>query len=52
MALVTQFAADMVETMRQANGIGLAANQVGDLRRVIVVDLSAMEETRTSPRSR
>ena len=39
-------AADMIETMRKANGIGLAANQVGSLHRIIVVDLSGMEETR------
>jgi len=37
---------DMIETMRVANGIGLAANQVGDLRRVIVVDVGAAEETK------
>lgn len=30
---------DMVETMYEANGIGLAAPQVGILRRVIVVDV-------------
>ena len=29
---------DMLETMHAANGIGLAAPQVGDKRRVIVVD--------------
>ncbi len=29
---------DMIETMRAAPGVGLAANQVGVLRRVIVVD--------------
>ncbi len=29
---------DMVETMRDANGVGLAAPQVGILRRVVVVD--------------
>ncbi len=46
---IVKFAADMVETMQQANGIGLAANQVGDLRRVIVIDLSAMEETKDKP---
>lgn len=46
---LVKFAADMVETMKQANGIGLAANQVGDLRRMIVVDLSAMEETKDKP---
>ena len=34
---------DMFETMRQANGIGLAANQVGILKRVIVIDVSEIE---------
>jgi peptide deformylase len=32
---------DMLETMHAANGIGLAAPQVGDKRRVIVVDEDA-----------
>lgn len=36
---------DMTETMRKANGIGLAATQVGVLKRVIVIDLSAVEES-------
>ena len=31
---------NMFETMHKANGIGLAATQVGDLRRVITVDIS------------
>jgi peptide deformylase len=31
---------DMVDTMHAAPGIGLAANQVGDSRRVAVIDLS------------
>lgn len=31
---------NMLETMHRANGIGLAANQVGSLDRVIVVDIS------------
>jgi peptide deformylase len=35
---------DMHETMHRSNGIGLAANQVGILHRVVVVDLSDMEE--------
>ncbi|MBI3586754.1 MAG: peptide deformylase [Ignavibacteriales bacterium] len=35
----------MTETMRKANGIGLAATQVGDLRRVITIDVSAVEES-------
>jgi peptide deformylase len=30
---------DMVETMRSARGVGLAATQVGDERRVIVLDV-------------
>ena len=30
---------DMGETMRDANGVGLAAPQVGSLRRVVTVDL-------------
>lgn len=34
---------DMAETMYNAPGIGLAANQVGDLRRVIVLDLQRPE---------
>lgn len=35
---------DMFETMHHANGIGLAANQVGSLDRVIVVDISDVDE--------
>jgi peptide deformylase len=34
---------DLVETMHAAPGIGLAANQIGDDRRVCVVDLSVGE---------
>ena len=34
---------DMFETMRTSNGIGLAATQVGSLKRVIVVDISDVE---------
>jgi peptide deformylase len=39
-------ASDMLETMHKASGIGLAANQVGSLERVIVVDMSGMEEVK------
>jgi len=35
---------DMFETMKAANGIGLAATQVGDRRRVVVIDISDVEE--------
>ncbi|HUI09401.1 MAG TPA: peptide deformylase [Bacteroidota bacterium] len=46
---LAEFAGDMVETMRKANGIGLAANQVGDLRRLIVVDAGAIAESAEIP---
>ncbi len=36
---------DMLDSMYAANGIGLAAPQVGDRRRVIVVDVSRDRET-------
>jgi peptide deformylase len=35
-----QLAADMFDTMYQAPGIGLASIQVGDPRRVVVIDIS------------
>jgi peptide deformylase len=35
---------DMVETMHDAPGIGLAASQVGVLRRVVVIDLAKKDE--------
>ena len=41
---VIRLAEDMFETMHNANGIGLAANQVGVLQRVVVVDLSGTDE--------
>jgi peptide deformylase len=30
---------DMIETMREANGVGLAAPQVGILRRIVVIEV-------------
>lgn len=39
-----RFVDDLFETMHHASGIGLAANQVGSLDRVIVVDLSDVDE--------
>jgi peptide deformylase len=36
---VQRFIDDMIETMRAASGAGLAANQVGSLRRVAVVEV-------------
>jgi peptide deformylase len=40
---VLKLADDMVQTMKDANGIGLAANQVGVLKRVIVIQLPEEE---------
>ena len=37
---------DMIETMHEANGVGLAANQVGVLQRVVVIQLPEDEEPR------
>ena len=35
---------DLFDTMYQSNGIGLAAVQVGVLKRVLVVDVSSKDE--------
>src|SRR6202034_2606594 len=35
---------DMVDTMHDAPGIGLAASQVGVLKRVVVIDLAKKDE--------
>jgi len=43
---ILQLAYDMVDTMREAGGVGLAANQVGELRRLIVLQLPEEEEAR------
>ena len=37
---------DMLETMNDANGIGLAAPQVGVLKRIIIVDVAPMDSPR------
>ena len=39
---------DMAETMYQAPGVGLAANQVGVPRQVLVADVSSAEEARNT----
>jgi len=39
----------MLETMYAAKGLGLAANQVGELQRIFILDLSQREER--APRS-
>ena len=38
-----QLAADMGETMYEAPGVGLAANQIGIARQIVVVDISREE---------
>jgi peptide deformylase len=40
---LVKFIDDMFETMRKANGIGLAANQVGSLQRIVTIDVAGME---------
>ena len=39
---------DMLETMYDANGIGLAAPQVGILKRLLVMDISPMQDNAPS----
>ena len=41
-----RFMDDLLETMYDSQGIGLAATQVGDLRRVLVMDISQREGER------
>ena len=41
-----ELAQDMAETMYQAQGVGLAGNQIGVARQIAVVDISASEDER------
>ncbi|MCD5398445.1 MAG: peptide deformylase, partial [Dehalococcoidia bacterium] len=41
-----KMAFDMVDTMDNAGGVGLAANQVGQLQRLIVIRVPGEEEAR------
>lgn len=43
-----EFLLDMFDTMHASDGIGLAANQVGSLDQMIVIDISELEEERTN----
>lgn len=45
-AKLLRLAYDLVDTMQHAQGIGLAANQVGELRRLIVIQLPDEDEAR------
>jgi peptide deformylase len=42
---LSAFIEEMTETMLEADGVGLAANQVGDLRQVVVIDTTGGEQT-------
>src|SRR5437764_11144499 len=41
---IRELASDMIETMRAANGVGLAAQQVGEALQLTVVDVSQVED--------
>ena len=45
-ASVQKLADDMIETLHEVGGVGLAANQIGVLQRVIVIHLPEEEEPR------
>jgi peptide deformylase len=42
-AFLRQLSADMIETMHEANGIGLAAQQIGRALQICVIDLRPVE---------
>lgn len=46
---IVTLAENMFETMYQANGIGLAANQVGQRHAMIVVDIRDTDEGNDTP---
>lgn len=46
---IRNLAASMVETMKAANGIGLAGNQVGILKRIIVVLVNEEPKVMVNP---
>ena len=54
---IKELAADMIETMYDAEGVGLAGPQVGILKRIVVIDVSPEQDSpmvlinpRTAPR--
>lgn len=42
-----QLEQDMIETMKNADGIGLAATQVGVLKRMVILDIPALQKIMT-----
>jgi peptide deformylase len=45
---IRELAANMIETMHAAHGVGLAAQQVGEALQLTVLDISAVEDDRPS----
>jgi peptide deformylase len=43
------FVADMHDTMKETAGIGLAANQVGDLRRIVTIEIPSVRSDKDVP---
>jgi len=41
---IRELAANMLETMHEANGVGLAAQQVGEALQLTVLDVSQVED--------
>src|SRR5438045_8858112 len=41
---IRELAANMIETMHAANGVGLAAQQIGEALQLTVLDVSAVED--------
>lgn len=44
---IRQLVVDMADTLKSAQGLGLAAVQIGELHRVFILDLSAVDITET-----
>ena len=45
---IRELAQDMIETMRDANGVGLAAPQIGESLQLTVLDVSQVEDRPTT----
>jgi len=45
---IRELAANMIETMHAAHGVGLAAQQIGEALQLTVLDISAVEDDRPS----
>jgi peptide deformylase len=45
---IRELAANMIETMHAANGVGLAAQQIGEAMELTVLDISQVEDRLTT----